>query len=124
MHHREWGLEGWVAEVEGRVAAYTFGGVLSPRIFCLFVEITDPARPGLGVWLFQEFCRRMKGSALVNTMGDEGLEGLRRAKESYRPLGFARSWMAVRAAPEEVGPPTRSDLPRQNQSRLSFESLH
>lgn len=99
MHPREWGLAGLVAEIEGRVAAYTFGAALSGRIFCVFVEIADPQMPGLGGFLFREFCRRMEGYAFVNAMGDEGLEGLRRSKQSYRPLGFVRSYAAEYAKP-------------------------
>lgn len=152
MHHREWGMKGWLAEIDGRVAAYTFGSALSPNLFCVFLEIADPVLPGLGGWLFQEFCRRMEGYSLINAMGDEGLQGLRRAKESYRPVGIARSWVAEHpgALPQKwvelkgferpplgfaslrVGHPPlqrksalpiRSGLPEQEQSRLPFESL-
>ncbi|MBI3312213.1 MAG: DUF2156 domain-containing protein [Candidatus Omnitrophica bacterium] len=97
MYSAEWGLTGWVLEAGGRLVGYTFGVPLSCEVFCLLAEIADPALPGGGAFLFREFCRNLEGYALINAMGDEGLEGLRRAKESYRPMGFALSYSADQA---------------------------
>ena len=95
MNHRELGLTGWVAEVDGHIRGYTFGASVSSKIFCVFLEIADPAFPGLAQVLFRDFCRRLEPFEWINAMGDEGLPGLQRAKRAYRPVGVVETSIAV-----------------------------
>ncbi len=92
-HAAALGLLGRVAEVEGRIAAYTFGYPLNATTFCILFEIADRNVKGLGAYIFREFCRELESYELINTMDDSGLEGLRRAKLAYHPLKLVESYI-------------------------------
>jgi len=92
-HSAELGLKGLVVEVEGRVAAYTFGYPLNAQTFCVLFEIADRQIKGLGAYIFREFCRELEPYEFINTMDDSGLEGLRRAKLAYHPLRLVESFI-------------------------------
>lgn len=92
-HAAELGLVGRVAEVEGRLAAYTFGYPLSGSTFCVLFEIADRRVKGLGAYIFREFCRELEPYELINTMDDSGLDGLRRAKLAYHPIKLVESYI-------------------------------
>ena len=95
MDREKLGLTGRVLEGEGRVLGYTFGAPLSRRLFCVLLETADRSVPGAAQTLFQEFCRELEGYSLINAMGDAGIEGLRRAKRAYRPVGFVSTQILV-----------------------------
>ncbi|TAL11460.1 MAG: DUF2156 domain-containing protein [Nitrospirae bacterium] len=92
-HAAELGLKGRVVEVEGRIAAYTFGYPLNAQTFCVLFEIADRRVKGLGAYIFREFCRELEPYEFINTMDDSGLEGLRRAKLAYHPLRLVESYI-------------------------------
>ena len=97
MSFQELGLTGRVCEVDGRIQGYTFGGPISKDLFCVFVEIVDRSHPGMAQLLFWEFCKEVGSQALIlNAMGDEGLSGLRRNKQAYRPMGLYSTATAVK----------------------------
>jgi hypothetical protein len=87
------GLVGRIAEVEGQVAAYTFGYPLNAQTFCVLFEISDRAVKGLSQYVFREFCRELEPYEFINTMDDSGLDGLRRAKLSYHPIKLVESYI-------------------------------
>jgi len=82
-----------VVEVEGRIAAYTFGYPLSPSTFCILFEIADRNVKGLGAYILREFCRELESYELINTLDDSGLLGLCRAKLAYHPLRLIESFI-------------------------------
>jgi len=90
-HAAELGLVGRIGEVDGRLAAYTFGYPLNASTFCVLFEIADRQVKGLGAYVFREFCRESEPYEFINTMDDSGLEGLRRAKLSYHPIKLLES---------------------------------
>ena len=104
-HASDLGFIGRVVEVEGRIAAYTFGYPLtlpSPlegegkgegAVFCILFEIADRNVKGLGAYIFREFCRELGSYELINAMDDSGLEGLRRAKLAYHPSKLVESYI-------------------------------
>ncbi len=104
-HAAELGLVGRVAEVDGRLAAYTFGyplpTSLAPQeggegegsVFCILFEIADRAVKGLSQFIFREFCRELEPYEFINTMDDSGLDGLRRAKLAYHPVRLVESFI-------------------------------
>ncbi|TLY24481.1 MAG: DUF2156 domain-containing protein [Nitrospirae bacterium] len=92
-HAADSGLIGRVVEVEGRIAAYTFGYPLNATTFCILFEIADRHVKGLGAYIFREFCRELESYELINTMDDSGVEGLRRAKFTYHPLRLVESYI-------------------------------
>jgi len=87
------GLIGRVVEVEGRIAAYTFGYPLDATTFCVLFETTDRRVKGLGAYIFREFCRELAPYEFINTMDDSGLDGLRRAKLAYHPIRLVESYI-------------------------------
>jgi hypothetical protein len=92
-HAAELGLVGRIGEVEGRLAAYTFGYPMNASIFCVLFEIADRQVKGLGAYVFREFCRELEGYELINTMDDSGLAGLRRTKLAYHPIKLVESYI-------------------------------
>src|SRR5437867_899226 len=101
------GLIGRVVEVEGRIAAYTFGYPLNATTFCILFEIADRNIKGLGAYIFREFCRELESYELIDTMDDSGLEGLRRAKLAYHPIRLVESYIV---SPASRGSCRRTDL--------------
>lgn len=100
-------MQGRVLEVDGQIGGYTFGAPVSPKVFCIFLEIADRTIPGVSQVLFQEFCRELTAYSLVNAMGDYGFSGLKRAKLSYRPIGFV--WTASLQLPFLINNTTNSE---------------
>lgn len=92
-HAAELGLVGRVVEVNGHMAAYTFGYPLNATTFCILFEITDRQVKGLGAYIFREFCRELEPYEFINTMDDSGLDGLRRAKLAYHPIRLVESFI-------------------------------
>jgi hypothetical protein len=91
------GLVGCIAEVGGRIAAYTLGYPLNDSVFCILVEIADRQVQGLSQYIFREFCRSLSRFQFINAMDDSGLEGLRRAKQSYHPEVILPSFIVTEA---------------------------
>ena len=107
-HAADLGLIGRVVEVDGQIAAYTFGYPLNQSkppsplegegggeggTFCILFEIADRNVKGLGAYIFREFCREHESYELINTMDDSGLQGLRRAKLAYHPIRLVESYI-------------------------------
>lgn len=79
------GLTGWVVEVSGKLAGYTFGFPLNRETFCIFLEVADLKWKGAAAYLFRSFCRSLTEFQWINAMDDSGIPSLRQTKESYRP---------------------------------------
>lgn len=85
-HFAELGLKGGGIEVEGRLAAFSIGARLNPDTAVIMIEIVDPAFDGLAQLMNREFVRNAwSGLAAVNREQDLGIDGLRKAKQSYHP---------------------------------------
>ena len=98
QHADDLGLLGLVAEVEGQIAAYTLGYPLNDSVFCILFEIADREVTGLAQYIFREFCRSLSRFEFINAMDDSGLEGLRRAKQSYHPEMMVPSYIVLARA--------------------------
>lgn len=96
--HGRIGLSGTVAVVQNRIAAYSFGYWLTPRTWCVLLEVADRSITGLAQWLFRDTCRTaVNGGAIsINAMDDAGLPGVREAKRTYRPLTLIENWVLQR----------------------------
>lgn len=92
------GLSGLVVAIDGRVAGYTLGGCVGPSLFGVWLEIADPARRGLSVYLFREFCRAQAGVEWITAFDDSGMKSLARAKQAYRPARLVTSHLVRRPA--------------------------
>ncbi|MBH0200746.1 MAG: DUF2156 domain-containing protein [Nitrospira sp.] len=95
------GLSGMVVRINGDLAAYTFGYWLTPRTWCILLEVADRSIPGLGQWVFRETCRTamVQGAVFINAMDDAGLPGLRATKLAYRPSAILNIWTITRMTP-------------------------
>jgi Fe-S-cluster containining protein len=89
-------LIGKVIRIRGRLCAYTFGYWLTRTTFCVLLEVTDRAYPGLAQYLFRETCRMAlaEGAEYINAMDDAGLSGLRASKHAYHPALLIPNFVA------------------------------
>ena len=89
-------VTGRVVRTHGRLCAYTFGYWLTSTTFCVLLEVTDRALPGLAQYLFRETCRTAvaDGAEYINAMDDAGLSGLRVSKQVYHPAMLIPSFVA------------------------------
>lgn len=77
---------GGILLVEGRLVAFTFGGPINHDTFDVCVEKADLNYDGAYAVINREFVRSLPPQyTLINREEDLGLEGLRRAKQSYNP---------------------------------------
>jgi len=85
-HFAELGLKGGGIEVEGRLAAFSIGTRLNSDTAVIMIEVVDPAFDGLAQLMNREFVRNAwSGLTAVNREQDLGIDGLRKAKQSYHP---------------------------------------
>lgn len=89
----ELGLCGGIYFVEGRPAAYTLGEELNSRTFVIHFEKGVPGFKGLLQFVNRSFASILPEKyELINREQDLGLEGLRKSKMSYRPVGFVKKY--------------------------------
>ena len=86
------GLSGMTLRIGAEIVAYTLGAPLNKDTFCIYFEIANPDIKGSSQYIFREFCRKLKGYKFVNTMGDEGIEGLKKAKDLYKPVSKVKNF--------------------------------
>ena len=83
--------------IDGRLEAFSIGAY-NPReeMASISIEKGNPEIPGIYQVINQEFLlHEFPKAKLVNREDDMGLAGLRKAKESYNPIDFARKYMVV-----------------------------
>ncbi|MBF0485972.1 MAG: DUF2156 domain-containing protein [Candidatus Omnitrophica bacterium] len=82
------GLVGRVVELDGRLAAYTFGYPLNDETFCVLLEVADPEVTGLAAFIFKEFSSDalVRPFNFLNTMDDFAMPNITQAKMAYRPV--------------------------------------
>jgi hypothetical protein len=86
-------LVGGAVYVEGRVEAFAFGEKLNPTTAVVHFEKANPELRGMYQLVNQWFCRNeLLAYRFVNREQDLGIEGLRRAKESYRPHHLVKKY--------------------------------
>ncbi len=97
------GLEGCTILIDGKLEAYAFGGPLSSDTIVEHVEKANVDYAGIYQKLNNEFCKMMQGRyKYVNREEDMGLEGLRKAKTSYRPVEMIEKSIAMIADDKEA----------------------
>lgn len=98
-HFDELKLEGGVLRVEGKVVAFTMGDRLTADTYDIHFEKAFGEMQGDYAVINREFARQLRAAhpelKYLNREDDMGLEGLRRAKESYYPDLMAEKHSAV-----------------------------
>jgi len=80
------GVTGGCIEIEGKIEAFTLGELLNPDTVVIHIEKANAAFHGLYQLINQQFLEQEWSHVrYVNREQDLGVEGLRRAKESYYP---------------------------------------
>lgn len=81
--------------IDGMLEAFSIGSY-NPHedMAVIHIEKADPEIRGLYQFINQQFLMsEFPDTTLVNREDDLGIEGLRKAKMSYNPVGFARKYM-------------------------------
>lgn len=87
LKFRQLELKGGVIMIDDKVEAFTFGEVLNEDTAVIHVEKGNPDINGIYTVINQEFCcHSWQDMMYINREEDMGLEGLRKAKESYYPV--------------------------------------
>lgn len=79
------GALGGAVTVDGRVVAFTLGTPINGEIFDTHIEKALSEYATAYTVINREFARSLTGYSYINREDDMGLDGLRRAKMSYRP---------------------------------------
>lgn len=79
-------LHGEVVLIEGRVAAFAFGGEIRPGLGCSFDRRSDAQIRGLSYYHLRSLLLGFGEYDLVNDGSDAGRDGLRQLKDSFRPV--------------------------------------
>lgn len=89
------GLSGGAIRVNGRVIAFSVGELLTPDTALIHIEKADPEINGAYNIINQQFAANAwADTEYINREEDMGIEGLRRAKLSYKPEFFIEKYCA------------------------------
>ena len=95
----DFNLKGGAIELDGRIIAFTFGEQLNSDTAVIHVEKADPDIRGAYPAINQGFvAHEWSNMTYINREEDMGLEGLRKAKESYKPIKMIEKFNAVIAS--------------------------
>jgi hypothetical protein len=100
QYHKALEIFGFVVEINGKIAAYSFGYSLNKDIFCVLLEITDAHTIGLNAFIFNRFCAQdtLRDVKLINTMDDFGLPAVAASKQAYHPVAKPVSYTLTQIA--------------------------
>lgn len=91
----ELGYKGGVILVDGKVQAFTYGEMLNDDTAIIHVEKGNGEFKGIYAVINQEFCQEAwPDTTYINREEDMGEPGLRKAKESYRPVKMIEKYVA------------------------------
>lgn len=87
-----------VIEYQGKIIGFSLGEITPSNVGITHIEKGDVNYDGVYSYLCKTFARKHFSSVrVVNRQEDMGLEGLRKSKQSYHPIGFCRK-IAVKKA--------------------------
>lgn len=102
-HFEELGLTGGCIYVGEELVAFTYGSAVNDRTFDTHVEKADTRYDGAFTIINKRFAEQLPARFThINREEDLGIEGLRRAKLSYRPETIAPKFTAIRLHPDEI----------------------
>lgn len=95
-NYKELGFVGGVLKVDGKAIAYTFGEPLNDDVFVSHFEKAPADIQGAYPIINQEFTKNcLMNYKYVNREEDLGIEGLRKAKQSYNPEILLKKGIAI-----------------------------
>lgn len=95
-HFDELELIGGAIKINGKIEALTFGEMMNDDTAVIHVEKANADIRGIYPLINQEFCMRAwEGATYINREEDMGIEGLRKAKESYHPCHMVEKFIVT-----------------------------
>jgi hypothetical protein len=95
-HFDAFKLKGGAILLDDKVVAFTFGERLNSDTAVIHVEKADPSIRGIYVAINQGFVEHEWSDVIyINREEDMGIAGLRKAKESYRPIKMIEKFNAT-----------------------------
>ena len=90
-------LKGGLIRVSGRVVAMTLGSPLNDKVFNIHTEKALNEYSGAYAVINREFAAKeiLGKYSLINRENDMGIEGIKRAKRSYRPVMIAEKYLGA-----------------------------
>lgn len=86
-------LKGGIIRIDGKVAAFTIGDKLNNNTFCVHIEKADTRYSGIYAGINNCFAKDAAvGYKYINREEDLGIEGLRKAKQSYHPAFLLKKY--------------------------------
>ena len=95
-YFNELGLKGGVIRIGGEVAAFTIGDQLNNETFCVHIEKADTKYDGIYAGINNCFAKEAAAQyKYINREEDLGIEGLRKAKQSYHPAFLLKKYIVT-----------------------------
>ncbi len=95
-HFEDLDYVGGYIEVDEKVQAFTFGEAISDDMVVIHIEKANDRIRGLYQFINQHFLEQeWKDYSFVNRECDLGIEGLSKAKQSYKPERLIRKYSAI-----------------------------
>jgi len=89
-------LRGGCLRVDGKMVAFSVGEPLCGQMAVIHLEHADTAYEGAFAMMNQQFLlHEWQGFTYVNREEDMGIPGMRKAKESYRPVFMVKKYVAT-----------------------------
>lgn len=90
------GYYGGVIRIDGRVQALTAGGRLGSNMLTQHIEKANTDYRGLYPMICNEFCKSLpEDIEFINREEDMGIENLRKAKLSYKPVKLLEKYIGI-----------------------------
>lgn len=96
-HFEDLDYRGGAIKIDGRIEAFSLGESLNDNTAVIHIEKANPDIPGLYTAINQMFCSNAWAEIeFINREQDLGVEGLRKAKESYLPHHMVNKYTIIR----------------------------
>lgn len=83
-----------VVEYDDKIIGFTMGEITPSGVAVVHVEKGDTNYEGIYPFICWQFAKnRLANARLINRQEDMGLEGLRKSKRSYNPIGFSKKYV-------------------------------
>jgi uncharacterized protein len=93
-HYEQLGYQGGAILIDSVVEAFSLGEPLNEDTAVIHIEKANPDIPGLYAAINQLFCLKVwSNMTFINREQDMGVEGLRKAKESYYPHHMVKKYI-------------------------------